>query len=252
MFTKVKTESELAGMRESGAMLATVLDVLEQHVAPGISELELANIAEKELKALGGHAPFKGYHGFPHVICISTNDKVVHGIPSDYILKDGDITSLDFGVTYRGMVTDSARTLLVGTVDPKIVQLVAETKKSLDAGIAALHDGVTVGDIGAAVQRVLDAHKYGIVRDLVGHGVGHELHEEPDIANYGIAGEGVSLSAGMTIAIEPMANLGGEQVVIDPDEWTIRTRDGSVSAHFEHSILIKQDGAEVLTYTHRN
>ncbi|MEO5691067.1 MAG: type I methionyl aminopeptidase [Candidatus Saccharimonadales bacterium] len=251
MFTKVKTESEQAAMRESGAMLATVLDVLEQHVAPGISELELASIAEKELKALGGLPPFKGYHGFPNVICISTNDKVVHGIPSDYILKDGDITSLDFGVKYNGMITDSARTVLVGNVDPKVVQLVAETKKSLDAGIAVLHDGVTVGDIGAAVQRVLDAHKYGIVRDLVGHGVGHELHEAPDIANYGRAGEGVMLKAGMTIAIEPMANLGGEDVVIDPDEWTIRTRDGSPSAHFEHSILILDEGAEVLTYSRR-
>ena len=252
MFTKVKTESEILGMRESGAMLATVLDVLETHVAPGISELELADIAAKELKALGGHAPFKGYGGFPDVICISTNDKVVHGIPTDYVLKDGDITSLDFGVTYRGMVTDSARTLLVGNVDPKVQQLVTVTKKSLDAGIAVLHDGVTTGDIGAAVQRVLDAHKYGIVRDLVGHGVGHEIHEEPDIANYGTSGTGPALRAGMTIAIEPMANLGVENIVMDPDGWTIRTRDGQPSAHFEHSILITQDGFEVLTLSRRS
>lgn len=247
MFTKVKTETEIQGMRESGAMLATVLDVLEPQIVPGISEREIAAIAAKELKSLGGYAPFKGYQGFPDVICISTNDKVVHGIPSDYVLKDGDITSLDFGVTYRGMVTDSARTLLVGTVDPKVQQLVATTKKSLEAGIAVLHDGVTTGDIGAAVQRILDAQRYGIVRDLVGHGVGHQLHEEPDIANYGEPGTGPQLLAGMTIAIEPMANLGVANIVMDPDGWTIRTRDGQPSAHFEHSILITQDGYEVLT-----
>lgn len=247
MFTKVKTETEIQGMRESGAMLAAVLDVLEKKLEVGISERELADIAANELKALGGHPAFKGYNGFPDVICISTNDKVVHGIPGDYVLRSGDIISLDFGVTYRGMVTDGARTLPVGTVEPRVQQLITETRKSLDAGIAVLHDGVTVGDIGAAVQRVLDVHKYGIVRDLVGHGVGHQLHEEPDIANYGTPGDGPMLHAGMTIAIEPMANLGVENVVMDPDGWTIRTRDGHVSAHFEHSILITQDGSEVLT-----
>ena len=247
MFTRVKTATEIDGMRESGRMLATVLDVLGAMVAPGVSERELADRAVAELKKLGGHPTFKGYHGFPDVICISTNDKVVHGIPSDYVLRDGDIVSLDFGVTYRGMVTDSARTFLVGDVGQNVRQLVAETKKSLDAGIATLHDGVTTGDIGAAVQRVLDAHKYGIVRDLVGHGVGHELHEEPDIANYGTAGHGPTLRADMTIAIEPMANLGVANVVMDPDGWTIRTRDGQPSAHFEHTVLICDDGAEVLT-----
>lgn len=247
MFTKVKTETEIQGMRESGAMLATVLDILQTKLVAGMSERELAQIAERELKALGGHPAFRGYNGFPDVICISTNDKVVHGIPTDYVVKEGDSISLDFGVKYRGMITDGARTLPVGTVDPKVQQLIVETRKSLDAGIAVLHDGVTTGDIGAAVQRVLDAHNYGIVRDLVGHGVGHELHEEPDIANYGTPGDGPMLHAGMTIAIEPMANLGVENIVMDPDGWTIRTRDGHVSAHFEHTVLITQDGSDVLT-----
>lgn len=248
MFTRVKTATEIEGMRESGRMLATILDeVLSKQVGVGVTERELADSAAHELRALGGHAPFKGYNGFPDVICISTNDKVVHGIPTDYALRDGDIVSLDFGVTYRGMITDSARTFLVGNVDQKVIQLVRETEKSLFAGVEVLHDGVTTGDIGAAVQRVLDAHHYGIVRDLVGHGVGHQLHEEPDIANYGIAGEGPSLKAGMTIAIEPMANLGVANIVMDPDGWTIRTRDGQPSAHFEHTILITADGAEVLT-----
>lgn len=247
MFTRVKTATEIEGMRESGRMLASVLDVLGAMVAPGVSERELADRAARELNALGGHPTFKGYHGFPDVICISTNDKVVHGIPSDYVLQDGDTVSLDFGVTYRGMVTDSARTFLVGNVDQKTRQLVVETKKSLEAGIATLHDGVTTGDIGAAIQRILDTHHYGIVRDLVGHGVGHELHEEPDIANYGTPGHGPVLRAGMTVAIEPMANLGVANVVMDPDGWTIRTRDGQPSAHFEHTILILDDGADVLT-----
>lgn len=248
MYTRVKTATEIAGMRESGRMLATVLDtVLQPMIAPGITERELADTAARELRVLGGHPTFKGYQGFPDVICISVNDKVVHGIPGDYALQDGDIVSLDFGVTYRGMVTDSARTFLVGDVEPVLRQLVAETEKSLMAGVAVLHDGAHTGDIGAAVQRVLDAHRYGIVRDLVGHGVGHQLHEDPDIPNYGRAGKGYELHSGMTIAIEPMANLGTEQVVMDSDGWTIRTADGRPSAHWEHTILITEEGSEILT-----
>ena len=247
MFTKVKTDAEIAGMRESGKMLATVHALMQKLAVAGISEKELARAAADELKKLGGHPTFKGYGGFPDVICISTNEKVVHGIPSDYVLQSGDIVSLDFGVTYRGMVTDSAITVMVGEVDPKVRQLVAETKKSLFAGIEALHDGVQVGDISAAVQRVLDKQGYGIVRDLVGHGVGHQLHEGPDIPNHGIAGTGPKLQAGMTIAIEPMANLGTEKVVVDPDGWTIRTADGKMSAHWEHTVLITENGYEIIT-----
>lgn len=248
MFTRVKTDIEIGNMRESGRILATILDnVLGPMVAPGVSEREIADKAEQELKAVGAIGPFKGYGGFPDVICISVNDKVVHGIPSDYVLKEGDIVSLDFGVAYQGMITDSARTFAVGQIEPRLHQLIVETEKSLMAGISVVHDGVTTGDIGAAVQRVLDAQNYGIVRDLVGHGVGHQLHEEPDIANYGRAGTGPKLKAGMTIAIEPMANMGVANVVMDPDGWTIRTRDGNPSAHFEHTVLILQDGAEILT-----
>lgn len=247
MFTKVKTQQEIQGMRESGRMLASVHALLSQQTVAGVTEKYLAELAAKELKALGGHPTFKGYNGFPDVICISVNDKVVHGIPGAYVIKDGDVVSLDFGVTYRGMVTDSAITVCVGDVAPAVRQLVVETKKSLDAGIAAVHDGVKVGDIGAAVQRVLDRNNYGIVRDLVGHGVGHQLHEEPDIANYGTAGTGPVLHAGMTIAIEPMANLGTEKVYVESDGWTIRTLDGSISAHWEHTVLILDDGAEIIT-----
>lgn len=246
-FTRVKTVTELDAQRESGRMLATVLDVLEKHIKPGVTERELADIAARELKALGGEAPFKGYHGFPDVICISTNNKVVHGIPGVYELRDGDIVSLDFGVRYRGMITDSARTFTVGTVRPEVLKLIDVTRQSLEAGIATLHHGVRVGDIASAVESVIKPHGYGIVRELVGHGVGHELHEAPDIPNYGKPGTGVELEAGMTIAIEPMVNLGGDAIQVEPDGWTITTRDGKPSAHFEHTVLITQDGAEVLT-----
>lgn len=250
MFTRVKTASEIEAMRESGRMLAAVLDMLEHAIAPGVSERELADMAARELKALGGSPVFKGYQGYPDVICISTNDKIVHGIPSDYVLKEGDITGLDFGVRYRGMVTDSARTVKVGAVHAEAAQLISVTKTALEAGIAACHDGVQTGDIGAAIQNSLATlHRYGIVRELVGHGVGHSMHEGPDIPNYGFAGQGARLHTGMTIAIEPMVTLGSEKIMIDNDGWTVRTQDGSLSAHFEHTILITDDGAEVLTLT---
>lgn len=249
MYTKVKTLAEIDAMRESGRMLATVLTVLQKNISPEQSTKQLADMAAKELKALGGIAAFLGYHGFPDVICISVNDEVVHGIPrKDHILQEGDVVGLDFGVKYRGMITDSAVTVIVG--EPKNKQhidLLQATKISLDAGIAQVKDGVKTEDIGYAVQSVLDARKYGIVRDLVGHGVGHHVHEEPNVPNYGHKGRGERLEAGMTIAIEPMATLGDFRVAVDPDGWTIKTMDSSIAAHFEHTVLITQDGAEILT-----
>ncbi len=247
MLTKVKNDAEIANIRVSGGMLATVLDAVKKLVVPGISEKGPAGAWAQEVKALGGKPAFKGYQGFPDVICLSTNDAVVHGIPSKRILKDGDIIGMDFGVNYNGMITDSAITVPVGEVSPEVAQLVSVTRSSMEAGIAQLHDGVKTGDIGAAIQAVLDMHKYGIVRELAGHGVGHNLHEDPDILNYGTAGKGPQLSAGMTVAIEPMANLGSAAIYLDNDGWTIRTRDGKPSAHFEHTILITQDGSEIIT-----
>lgn len=248
MFTKVKTPREIEAMRESGRMLGHVLKVLQGQAGAGQTGREVSQIARRELKALGGKAAFLGYQGFPDVICISLNDEVVHGIPNDVEFQDGDIVSFDFGVDYKGMITDAAVSLIIGDEGTdEATALVAATKKSLDAGIQAVKDGVKVGDIAAAVQAVLDPAGYGIVRDLVGHGVGHQVHEEPNIPNYGKAGTGPALQAGMTIAIEPMATLGGYKVVVDPDGWTIRTKDGSLSAHFEHTVLITQKGAEVLT-----
>jgi methionyl aminopeptidase len=250
MQTKVKTKSEIEAMRESGRMLATVLQILKKQLRPGMSTKDLALIAESELKNLGGQPSFKGYQGFSDVICISVNAEVVHGIPSaEKIIQAGDIVGLDFGVTYRGMVTDGAISVIAGgtALKPAHQNLLIETERAMLAGIATLHDGVRTGDIGAAVQAVLDKGGYGIVRDLVGHGVGHELHEDPNIPNYGRANTGPWLQAGMTIAIEPMATLGTDRVYVADDSWTILTQDGSWSAHFENTVMITQDGAEILT-----
>lgn len=249
MQTRVKTSGEIATMRESGRMLATVLQALKPQVVAGVSTKQLAEAAARELKALGGEAPFLGYQGFPDVICISLNNEVVHGIPrADRIVAAGDIVSLDFGVKYRGMITDSAISVLApGSKNQKHLELLKHTEESMMAGIAAVHDRVRTGDIGAAVEAVLNRWHYGIVRDLVGHGVGHELHEDPNIPNYGRPNTGPWLDKGMTIAIEPMATLGTDRVYMADDGWTILTADGSWSAHFEHTVLITGDGAEIIT-----
>ena len=247
MMTKVKTDSEISAMRESGKMLATVLDVVGGAIEPGITTKRLDEIAADELKRLGGNPAFLGYYDYPAVICISVNEEVVHGIPGSKVIKNGDIVSFDFGVSYKGMITDAARSLLVGPSNKTKQRLIDGTLESLNAGIDALHDGVKVGDIAASVQAVLDEYGFGIVRDLVGHGVGHQLHEEPNIPNYGRADSGPVLRAGMTIAIEPMATLGSYKVYTAPDNWTIITRDGSLAAHFENTVLITENGAEILT-----
>ncbi len=236
-------------MRASGQILATILKLLEEQLSVGMTTQQLADSAGRELKALGGKPAFLGYFGYPDVLCVSINDEVVHGIPSSRrVIEDGDIVSIDFGVLYEGMITDSALTTIAGrpksATDTKLVQ---DTRKSLNAGIGALHGGVMVGDVAAAIQKVLDDGKYGVVRDLVGHGVGHELHEDPNIPNYGSRGMGPKLEVGMTIAIEPMATLGDYRVYIENDGWTVRTRDGSRAAHFEHTVLITENGAEILT-----
>jgi len=248
MMTRIKTSRELELMRQSGKLLATVLRTLEAAVQPGMSTKQLADIAKRELRATGGTPAFLGYYGFPDVLCVSLNEEVVHGIPSkSLIIADGDIVSMDFGVIYEGMITDSAISVIAGTGSEADKNLVTVTERSLQAGIGVLSDGVKTGDIAAAVQAVLDKGKYGIVRDLVGHGVGHQLHEDPNIPNYGHRGTGVELEAGMTVAIEPMATRGTHKVTIDHDGWTVRTADGSRSAHFEHTVLITDDGYEILT-----
>jgi methionyl aminopeptidase len=249
MMTQVKSAKEIEAMRIGGRMLADVLKYLRGAVAAGMSTKDLAILAARELEALGGKPAFLGYQGFPDVICISVNDEVVHGIPSTgKILRSGDIVGLDFGVTYDGMVTDGAISVIVDKPkEQRHMELVRATETAMYEGIAAVHDKVRTGDIGAAVQSVLDKGKFGIVRDLVGHGVGHYLHEDPNVPNYGRPHTGPWLSGGMTIAIEPMATLAGERVYVAPDQWTILTSDHSLSAHFEHTVLITEDGAEILT-----
>lgn len=244
-----KTSAEIEAMRECGKILATIFEGLKKQVKPGVSELELDAWVEKEIKKHGAVATYKTDEvKFPAVICISTNDQIVHGIPTSYVLQEGDIVGFDLVIAYKGMKTDSAFTMIVGD-KPNGVQkhLVSFTERSLYAGIDAIKGPTHVGDIGAAVEKVLKEAKLGIIRDMVGHGVGHEMHEPPEVPNYGKKGRGVLLTPGDTIAIEPMATLGGEKVIVDDDGWTINTRDGSLAAHFEHTVLITETGAEILT-----
>lgn len=248
MYTRVKTADEIAAMRESGAMLATVLNVLRRDITVGMTTKELADLARSELRILGGQPAFLGYNGFPDVLCVSLNEEVVHGIPRlDKVISDGDIVSMDFGVVYRGMITDAATSVIVGNGSDADRKLLLVTETAMLAGIDVVIDGVRTGTIGSAVEAVLDKAKYGIVRDLVGHGVGHQLHEDPNIPNFGRANTGDTLQAGMTIAIEPMATRGTDKVFIAEDDWTIVTQDNSRAAHFEHTVLITESGSEIIT-----
>ena len=245
-----KSDKEIEIMREGGRMLAAVLDMLEHKITPGINGQELADMAAKEVKSLGGQPSFLNHEDFPHVMCLSINNELVHGVPSaKKVIKESDVVGLDFGVIYRGLVTDSARTIFVGQNPPADTKrLLDGTRKALEVGINAVKgDGTRVGDISAAVQKVLDEHKLGVIRDLVGHGVGDKVHENPNVPNYGVAGTGAKLSTGMTICIEPMAALGDWQIDVAKDGWTVVMRDGSLAAHFEHTIAVTEDGAEILT-----
>ena len=233
-------------MRQGGHILATVLNKVGRSLAPGISTKELADIARKEVRLLGGEAAFLGYGGYPDVICISLNDNVVHGIPGRQIVKNGDVVSLDFGVTYRGLVTDSARTYIVGHPDEAKRRLLKATRLSLEAGLRTSHKaGVYTGDIGAAVQSVLEAYRLGVIRDSVGHGVGYAVHEDPNVPNYGTPGSGTQLFNGATIAIEPMATLGSYEIYTAADGWSVMTKDGSLAAHFEDTVAVSDDGYEI-------
>lgn len=246
---KPKTNSEIEAMRTGGQKLATILNKLSQEVRPGVSGKDIAKIAAQEIKKADLQPVLLGYENFPDVICISNNEGIVHGIPTDKPFKSGDLVKLDLTVAYKSMVIDSATTVVVGDKVPADTKrLIDGTKSALEAGIAAIKgDGTRVGDIASAVQNVLDKHKLGIIRDLVGHGVGYAIHEDPNIPNYGVAGTGPVLMSGMTIAVEPMAALGDWQIEIAKDGWTIAMKDGSLGAHFEHTVLITDDGSEILT-----
>jgi methionyl aminopeptidase len=249
MQTGVKTPQQIEAMREGGKILATIFDGLKKRVEPGVTEKELDAWVEKEIKSRGAIATYKTSEvKFPNVICISVNEQIVHGIPVDYALETGDVVSFDLVITYKGMKTDSAFTMIVGEKPAGAKKhLLNFTERSLYAGIDAIQGPVYTGDIGAAIEKVLNEGKLGIFRELVGHGVGLEMHMPPEVPNYGRKGTGVFLKAGETIAIEPMASLGGERITNEDDGWTISTRDGSLAAHFEHTVLITETGAEILT-----
>jgi methionyl aminopeptidase len=246
---QLKSARELELMAQGGKILAATIETLRSAVRPGISTGELDTIAEEFIRSHEGAVPaFKGLYGFPGSICASLNNEIVHGIPSPKrVLKDGDIVSLDVGVGYKGYFTDSATTVPVGTVSPEAQRLLDVTQRALAAGIDAAVLGNHIGDIGAAVQGVVEESGFTVVRDLVGHGIGVEFHEEPQVPNYGKPKRRERLSVGLTVAIEPMVNVGGPATKTLADRWTIVTLDGSLSAHFEHTVAITEHGPRVLT-----
>jgi methionine aminopeptidase, type I len=246
---QLKSAREIDLMAQGGQILGATHDVLRAAVRPGITTGELDQIAEDFIRSHEGAIPaFKGLYGFPGSICASVNQEIVHGIPSKKrVLKEGDIISIDAGVGFKGYFTDSAATVAVGNINPEAQRLLDVTKESLEAGIAAATLGNHIGDIGAAVQAVVEAAGFSVVRDLVGHGIGVEFHEEPQVPNYGKPKRREKLVPGLTIAIEPMVNIGGPATRTLSDRWTIVTQDGSLSAHFEHTVAITEDGPRVLT-----
>jgi len=234
-------------MRRAGKILAEVLEVLKRQVKQGIKTKELDIIAARELERRGAKPSFKGYRGFPANLCVSINDEIVHGIPGERVLKEGDIVSLDVGAFFMGFHSDAALTVGVGEISSLAKQLLEVTEGALEAGIAAAHAEARLGDISAAIQNYVESRNYSVVREYTGHGIGRELHEEPQILNFGLPGTGPVLQKGMTLALEPMVNAGDWRTRLGDDHWTVSTADGSLSAHFEHTIAITNAEAEVLT-----
>ena len=243
-----KSPAELQKMRRAGHVVREVLDAVKAAVAPGVTTMDLEHVAEKKMQELGGTAAFKGYNGYPCVLCTSLNDEIIHGIPSEKrMLKEGDIISLDFGAVVDGYYGDSAITVPVGEVKPELKKLMEVTQAALDRAIEKMLIGNTVGDVGAAVQELVEANGFSVVREFVGHGIGTRMHEDPQVPNFGLHGRGPRLREGMVLAIEPMVNAGGPDARVLDDHWTAVTADGSPSAHFEHSVAVTKNGPLVLT-----
>jgi len=243
----IRTEKEIALIAESNRIVAETLDMLAESIKPGMKTRTLDKLAEEFILSKGARPAFKGYMGFPASLCISIDDEVVHGIPNGQILEEGQLVSIDCGAEKNGYYGDSARTYAVGNIDSKKQDLINVTKESLMRGINAAKEGNYVSDIGHAVQTYVEAHGYSVVRDLVGHGIGTELHEEPQVPNFGKPKQGHRLKAGMCLAIEPMINAGTKDVYTEKDGWTVKTKDGKASAHFEHTIAITKNGARILS-----
>jgi methionyl aminopeptidase len=243
----IKSPKEFAKMAVAGRVVAKVHEEVRNAAVPGVAMIELDRIAESVIRSNGCVPSFLGYHGFPGSICASPNDVIVHGIPGDYRLRDGDIISIDAGAIFEGYHGDAAFTVAVGEVSVEAQQLIDATEEGMWAGIAHVRHGARVGDIGAAVEAVGRRHGYGVVREYVGHGIGRQMHEEPQIPNYGVEGKGMKLRTGMAVCIEPMFNVGTHETKVDDDRWTVRTADGSLSAHWEHTVCITPDGVVVTT-----
>lgn len=243
----LRLPDEIEKARASNRIVAEVLSRLRERIKPGVKTKDLDKFAEEIAEKRGAKPAFKGYRGYPHSLCISINEEVVHGMPSKRVLQEGDIVSLDFGIYYQGFYGDSAITLPVGKVSEKALRLMQVTERSLYAGIEKARSGNRLGDISAAVQTVVEDAGFSVVRDFVGHGIGRNLHEEPQIPNFGKKGRGIELKSGMILAIEPMVNEGEYNVRVLADGWTVVTRDGSLSAHFEHSVVITDNGPDILS-----
>ena len=244
-----KSKQEIEKMRRAGRIVAEVLALVESELKPGVSTGHLDRIAERYILAQGATPSFKGYHGYPASLCISLDDEVVHGIPGERVIREGQVVSIDAGAIYQGWHGDSARTFVVGASRPEVGELVDTTRSAMMAGIAAAVPGARIGDIGAAVEGEANRNgvRFGIVRQYVGHGIGTAMHEEPQVPNFGVPNRGMQLVPGICLAIEPMFTLGGHEVETRPDGWTVVTRDGSLAAHFEHTIAVTEHGPEILT-----
>lgn len=244
---RIKTPDEVEKIRRSARLVSETLDYLAGQVRPGVSTLELDRLALEFIRRNGGQPSFLGYRGYRHTICASINEEVVHGIPSRRMLKEGDVLSVDVGAVVEGFHGDSARTFAVGRINAEAERLLRVTRESLDHGLARVKAGGRLGDISAAIQKHVEAAGFSIVRSLVGHGIGRDLHEDPQIPNYGRAGAGVLLKPGMVFAIEPMVNAGGYEVETLSDGWTVVSADGSLAAHFEHTVAVTENGPDILS-----
>ena len=243
----LKSRDEIRIMREAGRIVAETLQLLVERLRPGLIKKELDEIVRKEFRKRGVTPTFLGYFGYPATVCVSINDEIVHGIPGDREIQDGDIVSIDLGCTHKGFVADAAVTVGVGNVSPDGQRLIEVTRESLRRGIAAARAGARIGEIGHAIQTYVEPQGFSVVREYVGHGVGRQMHEDPQVPNYGSPGSGPVLQAGMVIAIEPMVNTGDWRTKRDSDDWTVRTLDGGLSAHFEHTLAVTEGDPEVLT-----
>jgi methionyl aminopeptidase len=243
----LKSSSEIKKMRESSSIVACVLKGLRELITPGVTTLKLNEFAEVLTMKKGAKPAFKGYSGYPFALCTSVNSEVVHGFPSDRVLEEGDIVSIDFGVYYNGYYGDSAITVPVGSVSDKAARLIKVTEEALYKGIKATKEGNRLGDVSFAVQNYVENQGFSVVRDYVGHGIGKSLHEDPPVPNYGIQGRGIELKPGIVLAIEPMVNEGTYKINVKSDGWTVATADGKLSAHFEHTVAITENGPEILS-----